>query len=164
MRVGPKLSLSKFRFSQGHFGAMLRCVTLVALVGMAQCFFAPTLPVMSLRGSNTRLRVTMQQTGGSRKASWQDVAEKLADPFVNPLDKVSLAADLLAMREEVVSSISKVIYLPFKFIRKAKNRRGDIRLFLQRVFIQYPAQMNSPGRFRASTRFPCCQTNYELVN
>jgi hypothetical protein len=92
---------------------MLRRVVplLLALVGTAQCFFAPTLPVMSLRGSNTRLRVTMQQQSGgsSKKApSWQDVAERLGSPFVSPFEKASLAADLLAMREEVVSSISKV--------------------------------------------------------
>jgi hypothetical protein len=48
----------------------------------------------------------MQQSNAGKK--WQDVAEKLADPFVNPIEKVSLAADLLSMRQEVASSITKV--------------------------------------------------------
>ncbi len=79
---------------------------LATLIETVRCFHSSPFPVLGLRRSRFSSRLTMQQSNAGKK--WQDVAEKLADPFVNPIEKVSLAADLLSMRQEVASSITKV--------------------------------------------------------
>lgn len=94
---------------------MSRWVLQAAVVVALANAFAPAPFPLALRGSSTRstklplykLRASTPTDDGAKK-SWQDVAEKLADPFISPLEKPGLAQELIELRGDVVSSFSKV--------------------------------------------------------
>ena len=77
----------------------------------AEAFIAPSLPTPALRRSAalsaTDSSLKMVSTG---KKSWQEIAEKLGNPFVPPQDKPALLQELLEAerREEIRESVTKV--------------------------------------------------------
>lgn len=94
---------------------MSRWVLQAAVVVALANAFAPVPFPLALRGSSMRstklplskLRASTPTDDGAKK-SWQDVAEKLADPFISPLEKPGLAQELIELRGDVVSSLNKV--------------------------------------------------------
>mmetsp|Transcript_49393 Transcript_49393/g.120557 ORF Transcript_49393/g.120557 Transcript_49393/m.120557 type:complete len:433 (-) Transcript_49393:195-1493(-) len=85
------------------------CLAL-GLMAQASVAFLPATPLLrpgGLRASRSAVANLRAYTEPSKK--WQDLAEQIADPFVNPLRKPSIAAELLGMRNDVAESLQKVV-------------------------------------------------------
>lgn len=112
------------------YSRALGCLILLALACVAwssrPAFIHSKLPAalkrkgralsMNPKALEPRSPISKEAWKTSRKKTWQDLMEQLANPFIDPLTKARMAAELIGMREDVAKSVAKV--------RKGMCQRG----------------------------------------
>ncbi|KAJ1475915.1 regulatory factor, effector binding domain-containing protein, partial [Baffinella frigidus] len=110
---------------------ILRVVALSVLASHANCFFTAPITFTAWRNPTctpARSMVKMPATAGETSRRWQDLAERLVDPFVSPFDKPAIAAELAQMAPNIAETLQDVVSGKEKPEDALLGKEGKIRL------------------------------------